>query len=495
MAPPSRRRILPSETLAAFGSAPLYPPSQGDGSPVVGSSKTVVPSAVMATLHHHGQSSSSHQSRSQSQTQQRRQQHSNPMTFMSSAPSLSRISKDDDPPPNGIKIGGWKITTQNSTIGDEKRMEELTVLLEDVANKGSAGKNKRRRLCPPEITFLDAIISFQKENAVTANTANDAVEMSSGEGDFTKTEFRFTARDALLEWAEAHQYLGMAMRQNYDCDDDVLAINPTTNTREDFRGVSILQTADAKIWSNKSTKNSVDDDDTHTTFTEGSQQQFYYDWTFSSPYAGTIILNQSSNQKQSNNDSILINHREQWHSLQQSHIPIPLLQDTSQPILFYDDIHLYEDDLHDNGDVSMNIKVRVMPKCWYVLQRLFVRVDHVCVKCHEARYFCLLDNDGISSVRDSQHPGNETLGVKVNRIYRDITWREATWEELVGLSLPTDPAAWREDGNVAVPGGNGAGAARGTSAPPALASLLTKLPVVTLPNDLPRFAYFDASKL
>jgi type 2A phosphatase activator TIP41 len=32
------------------------------------------------------------------------------------------------------------------------------------------------------------------------------------------------------------------------------------------------------------------------------------------------------------------------------------------PILFYDDITLYEDELHDHGAVQLNVKARVMPK-------------------------------------------------------------------------------------------------------------------------------------
>ena len=144
--------------------------------------------------------------------------------------------------------------------------------------------------------------------------------------------------------------------------------------------------------------------------------------------------------------------------------------------MLYDDIHLYEDDLHDNGDVSLNIKVRVMPHCWYVLQRLFVRVDHVCVKCRECRYFCLFKDIG-----SHEHD------VGVNTIYRDVVWKEATWDELGSLALPTDPAAWREEGNVG-------GTAPGMPAPPLLASMLTRLPVATLPEDLPAFVCFDVVK-
>lgn len=449
MAPPSRRRILPSKTLATFGAVHLYPP---------------LPSK---SVNHDSDGS------------------------LRAAPSATTTIAHDDQPSsattpfsaNGIQIGGWKITTQNSSIGDEKSMEELTLMLEDVANNNPDGDEddpkteehgttgRKRRLCPPEITFLDAIVSFQYQKESTLVDAERNCEAT--------TEVRFSARDALLEWAEAHRYLEMHPHENS-------ALSSMPSRDDEIRGVSIMRTVDAKIWSNKP-QNNIDAAATDYS----SNSEFYYDWTFSSPYAGTIIPQSYSHTidiptagsvVEKKDDTI--NNREQWKPLQQSHIPFHLLQDTNQPILLYDDIHLYEDDLHDNGDVSLNIKIRVMPRCWYVLQRLFMRVDHVCVKCREARYFCLLDDNDSSS---SSLGGNN---VQRNTIYRDVIWKQAKWEELGRLGLPTDPAAWREDGNNA--GVSTAALGMMPLPPPPLASLLTRLPVVPLPIDLSSFAYFDA---
>ena len=352
-------------------------------------------------------------------------------------------------------------------------MDELTLLLEETANKElvvdgqndsmmksdyNGARRRKRRLCPPEITFLDAIISFQYQH----ETIGEEERMA---------EIRFTARDALLEWAEAHRYLEM-QNGNTQCS--------TSSPTDEYRGVSVKRTVDAKIWSNKS-QNNID-----ATATAASNSEFYYDWTFSSPYAGTIGCPQIDNPTDILGKGCDVNNRGLWKPLQQSHIPFHLLQDTSQPILLYDDIHLYEDDLHDNGDVSLNIKVRVMPRCWYVLQRLFVRVDRVCVKCREVRYFCMFDDSSSSSSGGS----NEVDNAQVNTIYRDVVWREAAWEELGRLALPMDPAAWREDGNGVV-GGTTAARPGMLSPPPPLASMLTRLPVVSLPSDLSRFAYFQ----
>ena len=327
--------------------------------------------------------------------------------------SSSNTNADDSP--IGIQIHQWNITTQNSTIGDEKGMESLTSLLEDLANNSDATiandtTSSRRRLCPPEITFLNSNILLKHNNE----------------------EIRFNATDALMEWAEAHRYL------------DYTNNNESATSRKEYRGVQILQTKDAKVWSEKSK--------------EGTSSEFYYDWTFATPYAGSVQMSTSSDS--SDTSRKCINNRRYWKQQTQSYIPIHLLQDTSQPILLYDDISLFEDDLHDNGDVSLNIKLRVMPKCWYNLQRLFIRVDHVCLKVREVRMFCYFGSESSAA----------SLGIQVHTVYRDVSWREASWDDLLKLGLPTDPARWRNDGENAA----------------AVEQMIGRLPGKDLPGDLPR---------
>ncbi|KAL7552139.1 hypothetical protein ACHAWF_015349 [Thalassiosira exigua] len=422
MAFSSRRRIPPPDTLATFGAAPIYPQRVvgDDGSSAVADRD--LPLALETQLRARTRSS-------------------------------EKSASSEKILPSGIRIGGWEITTQNSAIGDEQRMEELTVLLEETANSVSTNNHRgecgwrRRRLCPPEITFLDAVITFQyKCDDVPREVVDNAHEILS--------ELRFTARDALLEWAEAHMKLKSRPDEPY-CSE---------SARDESRGVSILKTADAKIWSSK--RDNVDAPSPASTSSE-----FYYDWTFSSPYAGSVCPHDTTDAADVRQS---INNRGRWQPLQHSHIPFSLLRDTSQPILLFDDIHLYEDDLHDNGDVSLNIKVRVMPRCWYVLQQLFVRVDRVRVRCREVRYFCLFDDR------------HGEPGVKPNTIYRDVAWKEASWDQLGRMALPVDPSAWTENGKVGsvVPG---------TPTLPPLASLLTRLPAVPLPDDLPQYSYLTAN--
>ena len=76
-----------------------------------------------------------------------------------------------------------------------------------------------------------------------------------------------------------------------------------------------------------------------------------------------------------------------WRRTDISGIDFNLLRMQNVPILFYDEILLYEDDLEDCGDVNFDAKLRVMPTCWYVLSRFFVRVDGTIVRIRDTRLF------------------------------------------------------------------------------------------------------------
>jgi type 2A phosphatase activator TIP41 len=58
-----------------------------------------------------------------------------------------------------------------------------------------------------------------------------------------------------------------------------------------------------------------------------------------------------------------------------------------EPIIFYDEVMLFEDELGDNGSCMLSGRVRVMNSCFLVLLRYFLRVDHVVVKVFDTRYF------------------------------------------------------------------------------------------------------------
>lgn len=106
-----------------------------------------------------------------------------------------------------------------------------------------------------------------------------------------------------------------------------------------------------------------------------------FDWTFTSHYCGTVPENAriESTDETINLDKLM----------------------RRDPILFYDAITLYEDELDDNGstevsefyelhtliEAQMTIKVRVMESNFFVLCRFYLRVDQVIVRVHDCRLY------------------------------------------------------------------------------------------------------------
>ncbi|EZG79291.1 TIP41-like family protein [Gregarina niphandrodes] len=56
-------------------------------------------------------------------------------------------------------------------------------------------------------------------------------------------------------------------------------------------------------------------------------------------------------------------------------LPWDQLRDTSHPILHYASVMLYNDDLSDTGDVTADVKLRVMDDFWYCALHQHVRID------------------------------------------------------------------------------------------------------------------------
>ncbi|EKX32890.1 hypothetical protein GUITHDRAFT_46388, partial [Guillardia theta CCMP2712] len=54
-------------------------------------------------------------------------------------------------------------------------------------------------------------------------------------------------------------------------------------------------------------------------------------------------------------------------------------------ILWSSDVILFEDELHDNGKNILTVRIRVTNSYFYVLQRLWVRVDGVIFRLKETR--------------------------------------------------------------------------------------------------------------
>lgn len=101
-----------------------------------------------------------------------------------------------------------------------------------------------------------------------------------------------------------------------------------------------------------------------------------FDWTFTTTYKGTLIENH--NLKLIQQDS-------------KERINIERLK-IQESISFFDEISLFEDELSDHGISSLNVKIRVMPTSFYVLQRFFLRVDDVVLRVFDTRIYHEIEN-------------------------------------------------------------------------------------------------------
>ena len=76
-----------------------------------------------------------------------------------------------------------------------------------------------------------------------------------------------------------------------------------------------------------------------------------------------------------------------WRTHSGSGLDMALLRRRDLPILHFLDLQLYEDDLGDNGDSMVRLRLRVMPTCFLVLLRHALRVDGVLIRHHDTRLF------------------------------------------------------------------------------------------------------------
>ncbi|KAI6213293.1 hypothetical protein M3Y94_00133700 [Aphelenchoides besseyi] len=92
-----------------------------------------------------------------------------------------------------------------------------------------------------------------------------------------------------------------------------------------------------------------------------------FDWTYTSEYTGTLA------------DGIRVEKTNDKIDIEKLKRP--------DPLLFYDAIQLYEDELADNGCAEMTVKVRAMPTNYFVLCRFYLRVDRVLVRVFDCRLY------------------------------------------------------------------------------------------------------------
>lgn len=158
-----------------------------------------------------------------------------------------------------------------------------------------------------------------------------------------------------------------------------------------------------------------------------------FDWTFSTDYKGSLLpktlppnpsdmtTSDSTNQPTETDRSQIVNtgeggdavsstssqlqrqqqqHNQMQHSdrRQASNTKSLIVEETTdridvnklkvrEEILFYDDVTLFEDELADHGTSQYSVKVRVMPKCLFILARFYLRIDGVLARINDTRVY------------------------------------------------------------------------------------------------------------
>ncbi|KAG9626009.1 TIP41-domain-containing protein, partial [Aureobasidium melanogenum] len=98
-----------------------------------------------------------------------------------------------------------------------------------------------------------------------------------------------------------------------------------------------------------------------------------FDWSYSTDFKG----------RTHSPDAAVV-----WQPTDQSKDPIRTdLLSRPDPILFYDDVIFYEDELADNGIAISSCKIRVMAERLLLLCRFFLRLDGVIVRVRDTRIY------------------------------------------------------------------------------------------------------------
>ncbi|KAF2763059.1 TIP41-domain-containing protein [Pseudovirgaria hyperparasitica] len=102
-----------------------------------------------------------------------------------------------------------------------------------------------------------------------------------------------------------------------------------------------------------------------------------FDWSYTTDYAGSSPSPASPTTRPSPPPTF---------STTDTPLPLHLLA-RRDPILLFDEVPLYEDELADNGISFYTVKLRVMPQRLLILARFFMRLDDVLFRIRDTRVY------------------------------------------------------------------------------------------------------------
>jgi type 2A phosphatase activator TIP41 len=130
-----------------------------------------------------------------------------------------------------------------------------------------------------------------------------------------------------------------------------------------------------------------------------------FEWTFSTPYCGSVELGRSGEGRVLSPPDADADADAETTSHAASHAQVDLAELTRpDPIRFLAEFILFEDELADNGVSLLTVKVRVMPRCFFVRMRLWMRVDGSLCRMYDTRVYHRFGTDHV--VRQIQHREN-----------------------------------------------------------------------------------------
>ncbi|KAF4319128.1 hypothetical protein BBO99_00006124 [Phytophthora kernoviae] len=198
---------------------------------------------------------------------------------------------------------------------------------------------------------------------------------------------------------------------------------PSSDQAEDIVANQQLKVAIAKHNTNKE---------------EVKELDITYDWTYSTDYKGSL---QHVIRSESIPPTFSKSEEEVKTEITTQRIDIEKLKER-EPILWFEDVGLYEDELHDHGTSAMSVKVRVMPSGFYVLSRYWMRLDHVVVRLHETRIHHLFGSDHFlreytrkeqqfETLFSQGHPKNMANYTNIDTFQHLLPVREAVFEKVM----------------------------------------------------------------
>ncbi|XP_039526265.1 TIP41-like protein [Pimephales promelas] len=95
-----------------------------------------------------------------------------------------------------------------------------------------------------------------------------------------------------------------------------------------------------------------------------------YDWTYTTDYRGTLLGEHMQMKVMPTTDRIDMEKLKAREQIQ-----------------FFEEVLLFEDELHDHGVSMISVKIRVMPTSFFLLLRFFLRVDGVMIRINDTRLY------------------------------------------------------------------------------------------------------------